>query len=198
MSECDKLLFEVVGCSKSYYDILQVPKGASEDQLKRAYRKLALKYHPVSTCLFYRNCRLSYREASVCHVCRLFLRYPFRLVCNSVHWFQIDLLVWQQWMCSPCLSGITSPSDSIGLVCTFTVPRKKSLHTLDVCNIDTSNFRLLDFMLLHHAGEIWWNNYVCITRLKKLHSAQHLSRMHCCKHGYQYSEIFYFDAPCHA
>jgi len=23
-----------------------VPKGASEDQIKRAYRKLALKYHP--------------------------------------------------------------------------------------------------------------------------------------------------------
>ncbi|KAL3517387.1 hypothetical protein ACH5RR_019976 [Cinchona calisaya] len=32
--------------AKSYYDILQVPKGASDDQMKRAYRKLALKYHP--------------------------------------------------------------------------------------------------------------------------------------------------------
>ncbi|KAM0897336.1 hypothetical protein ACQ4PT_022623 [Festuca glaucescens] len=31
---------------KSYYDVLQVPKGASEDQIKRSYRKLALKYHP--------------------------------------------------------------------------------------------------------------------------------------------------------
>lgn len=31
---------------KSYYDILQVPKGASDDQIKRSYRKLALKYHP--------------------------------------------------------------------------------------------------------------------------------------------------------
>ncbi|KAG0497926.1 hypothetical protein HPP92_002617 [Vanilla planifolia] len=31
---------------KSYYEVLQVPKGASEDQIKRAYRKLALKYHP--------------------------------------------------------------------------------------------------------------------------------------------------------
>ncbi|KAK7850117.1 dnaj protein erdj3b [Quercus suber] len=31
---------------KSYYDVLQVPRGASDDQIKRAYRKLALKYHP--------------------------------------------------------------------------------------------------------------------------------------------------------
>ncbi|KAE8681648.1 DnaJ protein ERDJ3B [Hibiscus syriacus] len=31
---------------KSYYDILQIPKGASDEQIKRAYRKLALKYHP--------------------------------------------------------------------------------------------------------------------------------------------------------
>ncbi|KAE8692053.1 DnaJ protein ERDJ3B [Hibiscus syriacus] len=31
---------------KNYYDILQVPKGASDEQIKRAYRKLALKYHP--------------------------------------------------------------------------------------------------------------------------------------------------------
>ncbi|CAL4976462.1 unnamed protein product [Urochloa decumbens] len=30
----------------SYYDILQVSKDASEAQIKRAYRKLALKYHP--------------------------------------------------------------------------------------------------------------------------------------------------------
>ncbi|GAV82536.1 DnaJ domain-containing protein/DnaJ_C domain-containing protein [Cephalotus follicularis] len=32
--------------AKSYYDVLQVPKSASDDQIKRAYRKLALKYHP--------------------------------------------------------------------------------------------------------------------------------------------------------
>ncbi|ESW35158.1 hypothetical protein PHAVU_001G211800 [Phaseolus vulgaris] len=31
---------------KSYYDVLQVSKGASDEQIKRAYRKLALKYHP--------------------------------------------------------------------------------------------------------------------------------------------------------
>ncbi|KAL9673800.1 hypothetical protein QQ045_030062 [Rhodiola kirilowii] len=32
--------------AKSYYEILLVQKGASDDQIKRAYRKLALKYHP--------------------------------------------------------------------------------------------------------------------------------------------------------
>lgn len=30
-----------------YYDLLQVPRGAGDAQIKRSYRKLALKYHPV-------------------------------------------------------------------------------------------------------------------------------------------------------
>uniref|UniRef100_A0A0E0KYP2 J domain-containing protein n=1 Tax=Oryza punctata TaxID=4537 RepID=A0A0E0KYP2_ORYPU len=38
--------FVAAVAGKSYYDVLQVPKGASEDQIKRSYRKLALKYHP--------------------------------------------------------------------------------------------------------------------------------------------------------
>jgi len=32
--------------SKNFYDVLSVPRGASDGQIKRAYRKLALKYHP--------------------------------------------------------------------------------------------------------------------------------------------------------
>ena len=32
--------------AKDYYQILGVPRGATEEQIKKAYRKLAMEYHP--------------------------------------------------------------------------------------------------------------------------------------------------------
>ncbi|GJP52098.1 hypothetical protein CLOM_g11200 [Closterium sp. NIES-68] len=46
LAACLLLTIQCCCASRNYYDILQVPRSASEDQIKRAYRKLALKFHP--------------------------------------------------------------------------------------------------------------------------------------------------------
>ena len=39
----------VLATGKDYYEILGVSKDASEKDIKRAFRKLAVKYHPDKT-----------------------------------------------------------------------------------------------------------------------------------------------------
>ena len=35
-----------MAAKRDYYDILGVPKNATEEDIKKAYRKLAMKHHP--------------------------------------------------------------------------------------------------------------------------------------------------------
>ena len=53
-------------CSKDYYDLLQVPRGASESQIKRSYRKLALQYHPVGPRLCSPMSSLNHIKCDAC------------------------------------------------------------------------------------------------------------------------------------
>uniref|UniRef100_A0A8C5M6N5 DnaJ homolog subfamily B member 9 n=1 Tax=Leptobrachium leishanense TaxID=445787 RepID=A0A8C5M6N5_9ANUR len=43
---CILLISELILAKKTYYDILGVPKNASERQIKKAFHKLAMRYHP--------------------------------------------------------------------------------------------------------------------------------------------------------
>ncbi|HYW95040.1 MAG TPA: DnaJ domain-containing protein, partial [Bacteroidales bacterium] len=31
---------------RDYYEVLEITKGSSQEEIKKAYRKMALKYHP--------------------------------------------------------------------------------------------------------------------------------------------------------
>ena len=39
-------VYQIYKMDKNYYDILGISKNASEDDIKKAYRKLSIKWHP--------------------------------------------------------------------------------------------------------------------------------------------------------
>ncbi|KAK5604575.1 DnaJ subfamily B member 9 [Crenichthys baileyi] len=43
---CVLMITELILAKKDYYDILGVPKGATERQIKKAFHRLAMKFHP--------------------------------------------------------------------------------------------------------------------------------------------------------
>ena len=40
------LLFAGIFCKRDFYRLLRIPQNASSQEIKRAHRKLRLKYHP--------------------------------------------------------------------------------------------------------------------------------------------------------
>ena len=46
VNNCLSLSLKLLVMKETYYDVLGVSDGASQDEIKRAYRKMSLKYHP--------------------------------------------------------------------------------------------------------------------------------------------------------
>ena len=66
---------------RDYYDVLGVNKSASPEELKSAYRKLAVKYHPDKNPGD-KSAEDKFKEASICNGC--LVRHPRHTV-NKDH-----------------------------------------------------------------------------------------------------------------
>ena len=49
---------------KDYYEILELPKNATESDIKKAYRKLALKWHPDKNPDNLQDAEIRFKEIS--------------------------------------------------------------------------------------------------------------------------------------
>ena len=76
---------------KDYYKILGLSKGATEDEIKKAYRKMALKYHPdkVKTSIQFEV--ITYQESIQFSPIKLKFN-PHKLLSPWVwHWLKSDV-----------------------------------------------------------------------------------------------------------
>ena len=51
-----------MAAKRDFYEILGITKNASEDEIKKAYRKLAIKYHPDKIKDKFENLFIVYME----------------------------------------------------------------------------------------------------------------------------------------
>uniref|UniRef100_A0A8C6TB40 DnaJ homolog subfamily B member 9 n=1 Tax=Neogobius melanostomus TaxID=47308 RepID=A0A8C6TB40_9GOBI len=68
---CIFMITELILAKKEYYDILGVPKDATERQIKKAFHKLAMKYHPDKNKS--PDAEMKFREIAEGTVCSVFL-----------------------------------------------------------------------------------------------------------------------------
>lgn len=69
-----------------YYSLLKVPKTATEDELKKAYRKMAMKWHPGTQVCSKPRLFLS-RPSKGCHgtvIASTFVRKPVSMTANQI------------------------------------------------------------------------------------------------------------------